>query len=190
MSNIILRFKTTSYTFFNFSQTGNFSEPAVGFSYFPYVENPKTEVYESSNNRFTITQMSSTDMAYFGNTNVLVFYPKFGNVNGTSVVELASYMKSIQIGNTVYDLKDGYNASTHRFDFAQVSGDGTAYNDHHFPTTFRVGDINYSHGGKTYICDSIGDYNLSSFNYDIIKAFKLTGLSRRLIRGPNRFSAF
>ncbi|MBQ8426053.1 MAG: hypothetical protein IJX17_08595, partial [Clostridia bacterium] len=91
ITNILLEFGTRTYGFVNYSQIGSTNSAAEGYSYFPYVTETDRFEYTSSDDTYDIVRKYANDTCYFGNTNLVIFYPKHDRINGTSIYEISSY---------------------------------------------------------------------------------------------------
>ena len=137
--DLVFNFEQASYKFFNFSQTGSTNKAAEGYSYVPKAANGSV----SSSQTFDIVSKTAGQNAYYGNTNAVVFYPKFSALStDSSLFEISSFLKSIKIGDNTYTFVDGYNSSTRRFDMSMVTSDeASSYTSAY--QNFTVGQITY-----------------------------------------------
>ena len=126
ISTIRLTFKTVDYTFLNYrddTTNGAVNHAAAGYTYVPNADNGST----TCNQTFTLTPRAVNTKAFYGNTNIVVFYPKYDEIVHSDastdyrLVELSSYMSSLKIGNTLYNIQDVYNPYTSRFDLRYMT---------------------------------------------------------------------
>ncbi|MBQ4542030.1 MAG: hypothetical protein IJA23_04180, partial [Clostridia bacterium] len=126
ISTIDLDFYTLTYEFLDYSEEGSTNASAQGFTYIPAeLEETSANHDLTTNYKFDITARDPKQLIYFGNTNAIVFYPKYDRLatsnEGTDLYEISSYLRKLQIGSTTYTFSLGINPTTHRFDLTQTT---------------------------------------------------------------------